>query len=65
MFCTWSITLWKTVSHEPPLPLEITGFESPSPAEFPMIFRGGGGGGGDGYFLEPHIVTDPDLGQPN
>ena len=25
---------------------------SPSPSEFPMIFRGGGG---YGYFLEPHI----------
>ena len=28
----------------PPYPLEITAFESPSPSEFPMIFRGGGGG---------------------
>ena len=48
---------------KPPYPLKITAFESPSPSEFPMIFRGGGGG--VWIFLEPHIVTDPDLGQPN
>ena len=54
MFCTWSVTLWKIVSDEPPYPSEITAVESPpSLLEFPMIFCGGGGG--NGYFLEPHI----------
>ena len=50
MFCTWSVTLWKLVSQEPPYPSEITAFEPPSPSEFPMIFRGGVGGGGMDIF---------------
>ena len=30
MFCTWSVTLWKLVSREPPPhPSEITAFEPP------------------------------------
>ena len=27
---------------KPPLPSEISAFESPSPSEFPVTFRGGG-----------------------
>ena len=34
----------------PPLPLEISTLEPPSPLEFPVTFCGGG----DGYILEPH-----------
>ena len=46
MFCTWSITLWKIVSHDPPLPpWKLLPLNPPSPSEFPMIFRGGVGGG--------------------
>ena len=41
MFCTWSVTPWKKVSHELPLPLGISN-------DLPW-------GGGYGYFLEPHI----------
>ena len=35
----------------PLYPSEISGFNPPSPLEFPVTFRGGGG---YGYFLEPH-----------
>ena len=51
MFCTWSVTPWKIVSHEPPYPSEITAFEPPLPLgisnDLPWV--------GYGYFLEPHI----------
>ena len=40
----------------PPLTLEISAFEPPSPLEFPVTFRGGRG---YGYFLEPHIINRP------
>ena len=46
MFCTWSVTLWKIVSHDPPpTPRKLLPLNPPSPLEFPMIFHGGGGGG--------------------
>ena len=45
MFCTWSVTLWKIVSSEPPYPSEITAFEPPLPLEISNDLPWGGGGG--------------------
>ena len=43
MFCTWSVTSRKIVSHEPPYtPWKLLPLKPPSPSEFPMIFCGGG-----------------------
>jgi len=44
----------KVVSHEPPLPSEITAFEPPLPLGISNDLPWGGGG--YGYFLEPHNV---------
>ena len=49
--------LEKELPVNPLHPSEISGFNPPSPLEFPVTFRGGGGGG-YGYFLEPHILLD-------
>ena len=53
MFCTWSVTLWKILSINPPYPLEITTIEPPLPIGISNDLPWGGGGG-YGYFLEPH-----------
>ena len=53
MFCTWSLTLWKTSSPRNPLPLgNYCPLTPPAPRNFQ--WSSVGGGGGYGYFLEPH-----------
>ena len=51
-FVRASVTLWKTVSHEPPLPLGNYCLWTPPPRR--NFQWSSVGGGGYGYFLEPH-----------
>ena len=57
MFCTWSVTLWKIVSREPPYPSEITAFEPPLPLKIFNDLPWGGGGGGMDIFWN-HTIDE-------